>query len=390
MKHLIGGSVSLFLLFLSSLLPAQAQDTGYKKYMDAADQSYQSAKYDLSIRYYKAALQINPKSASAYQGLGNCYYRLSEIPDALKAFDQSLALRPDNPKLVEFTKALRAKDSAEPEMASAEDKQEIDNQIDDIEQVLFKPNWTEQLGLSYSSQPSQTGKGQITSELDFTASDHLTESGHYFSLGGGAGSQKVEGTQTKYGKLTVEGGLGLGSFLPSLNLQLERGQTALNSNALTANLNFQVFEPLTVGMSFGGTLESHDGPESAVGGNSVTIIQIDDIDYSSSAIVAYNPWDILGFTLTAEQEYDDTYAIQGLHSKIKEPINESDQINSISLEADWTFLKNFELQVTGQSGYENLPAGTVYSKVQAETITLTQPTSENFTGYTFDLLYNFD
>jgi hypothetical protein len=46
--------------------------------------------------------------------------------------------------------------------------------------------------------------------------------------------------------------------------------------------------------------------------------------------------------------------------------------------------------VTGQSGYENLPAGTVYSKVQAETITLTQPTSENFTGYTFDLLYNFD
>jgi len=274
--------------------------------------------------------------------------------------------------------------------ATDEQKKQISQEVDEIEDAMFKPKWTAQLGLTSSGQPSQTGQGQITNELDFTDTDHLTEGGHYWAVGAGLGSQKVEGVQTKYGKATVEGGLGLDSFQPSMTLQLERGQTALNSNSLTTALNFQIFDPLTVGASFCGTLESHDGPESIVGGSSGVTVEIDDADWSSSLMANFRAWDFLAFTLTATQEYDDTYQIQGLKHLVSEPINEADQINSLSLMADWTFLKNFELQVTVQAGMENLPAGTVYSKIQAETITLTQPTTENFNGYTFALLYNFD
>ncbi|HXL74109.1 MAG TPA: hypothetical protein VN963_10855 [bacterium] len=274
--------------------------------------------------------------------------------------------------------------------ATDDQKKEINTDIDDIEEAMFKPNWTAQLGLTSSGQPSQTGQGQVTNELDFMGTDHLTEGGNYFSIGGGLGSQKVEGAQTGYLKGTLEGGLGLGFFQPSLEFQLERGRTALNSNELTANLMFQVFDPLTLGMSFSGTLESHNGPESIVGGSSGVTVSIDDADWSSSLMATFQAWDFLGFTLTAEQEYNVTYQIQGLKHLVSEPVNEADQINSLSLMADWTFLKNFELQVTAQAGVENLPAGTVYSAVQAETFTLTQPTTENFKGYTFALLYNFD
>ncbi len=388
-------SLVLGSMFFASFGPAWAQQTeNAQKYLAAAAKAYQAGELETATQYYQDAIKLDPKSAAAYQGLGSCYYRLSRVPQALKAFDQSLALKPNNPKLIDFVRGLRDGAAPSTELASEGEKEEIQKDVNDIETEMFRPNWTGQLELSRSSQPSQTGQGQVQTELDLTGTDHLTESGHYFSVGGGVGRQKQEGASPDYGKATFEGGLGFGIFLPSLNVQMERGQTALNSNTLTANLNFQVLEPLTVGMSFSGTFESHDGPASLVGATAVTLadttVEIDSRDGSGSLMVEYNPWDFLGFTLTGEQEYDDTYQVQGVRHLKTVALNEQDQINSLSFMVDWTFLKDFELQVTGQTGVENLPAGTVYSPIQAETITLTQPTNEPFKGYTFALLYNFD
>lgn len=383
------------LLVFIFFTPAWAQPTGSaQKYLDAGAKAYQAGELETATQYYQAAIKLDPKSAAAYQGLGNCDYRLARVPESLKAYEQSLALDPHNPKLADFVRGLHDEAGPSTELASDAQKDEIEKDVEDIESEMFHPNWTGQLGLTRSSQPSQTGQGQVQTELDLTGTDHLAESGHYFSVGGGAGRQKQEGSSPAYGKATLEGGLGLGIFLPSLNLQMERGQTALNSNTLTANLNFQVLEPLTVGMSFSGTLESHDGPASLVGATAVTLaettVAIDSRDGSGSLVVTYNPWDFLGFTLTGEREYDDTYQVQGVRHLKTVALNEADQINSLSLMADFTFLKDFELQLTGQTGVENLPAGTVYSPIQAETITLTQPATEPFKGYTFALLYNFD
>jgi tetratricopeptide (TPR) repeat protein len=393
-KTISSRSFLLGLVLFACFAPAWAKQTeSLQQYLQAAAKAYQAGELNTATQYYQAAIELDPKSAAAYQGLGNCYYRLANVPEALKAFDRSLALNPNNPKLAAFARGLRADAGPSTEMASDTDKEEIDKDLDDIETEMFRPNWTEQLGLSRSGQPSQTGQGQVQSELDFTGTDHLTEGGDYFSAGGGLGSQKVEKAATGYGKATVEGGLVLGFFQPSLNFQFERGQTALNSNALTANLNFQVLDSLILGMSFSGTLESHDGPASLVGATAVTLaettVEIDDRNGSASVMAEYNPWDFLGFTLTGEQEDDNTYQAQGLRHLKTVSLNESDQINSISLMADLTFLHDFELQLMGQTGVENLPAGTVYSPIQAETITLTQPTTEPFKGYTFALLYNF-
>jgi hypothetical protein len=362
-----------------------------QKYLDAANQNYKSGQYEQSLKYFEAVTQLDPKSAQAFQGLGNCYYKLGNQPEALKAYDQSLALNPNNKSLKDFASSLREKSGTDGEMASDEEKTEIENDAEEVEEAMFKPSWTEQLGLNISGQPSQTGAGQVTDELDFTGTDHLTEGGHYFSIGGGAGVQKVEGASTKYGKLTLEGGLGLGFFLPSLEAQFERGQTALSSNGLTGNLNFQLSDLLTLGISVNGDLESHNGPASTIGVNSSTNVQIDDEGYSGSALVTLNPCDFLGFTLTGEEAYNDTYQIEGLGPRhLVRPIHEADRTDSISLMADINFSKNFELQITGQAGVENLPAGTVYSVVQAQTVTLTQAATQPFKGYSLGLLYNFE
>jgi Tetratricopeptide repeat len=380
------------LVLLICVLPGRALAQaagGLPQDLAAAAQAYQTGRYGQSIRYDQAALKIDPKSAAAYQGWGDCDYRLGRTADALKEFDRALALDPSNADLARFIQGLRARAAGGDDAAGQGDERAIEDQIDDIESEMFQPHWTASLGMVYSGQPSQTGGGQSQGELDFTGTDNLAESGSYFSAGAGAGRQKLEGGTTNFGKAVLGGGVGWGIFLPTLSLQLERGESALNSNSLTAGFNFQVLDSLSLGLSLGGTLESHDGPASLVAGNSGTTVEVDDRDGSVGASATYAPWDFLGLTLAGSVETDDTYQIQGLKHQVKISLNQSVQTDSISLMADLTLLGDWDLQLTGQAGVEDYPAGTVYSPVQGKTITFSQPTSEAFKGYSFALLYDF-
>ncbi len=56
-----------------------------------------------------AAVQADPQNWRAYQVLGNCLYHQDKLQAALTAFDQSLAIHPDNPKLKSFAESLRSK-----------------------------------------------------------------------------------------------------------------------------------------------------------------------------------------------------------------------------------------------------------------------------------------
>jgi hypothetical protein len=47
------------------------------------------------------------------------------------------------------------------------------------------------------------------------------------------------------------------------------------------------------------------------------------------------------------------------------------------------------LELSGQVGQEFYPAGTVYSTVLKKTVTFATPTTENFSGFTMGLTYNF-
>jgi hypothetical protein len=253
----------------------------------------------------------------------------------------------------------------------------------------FAPHWSGEAGLSYSNQPSQLGQGQIQRQLSLTGIYNITESGTYASVGAVAGRQIVEGTDSNYGQLNLEGGLGLSFFQPSLGVQFQRGESALNSFVSTLTLDFQLWDPFTLGMIFTGGLQSQNGPLSQVLGTADTTVEIDSRSWSSGLEAEWAPWNFLTLSLTASDAFDNTYQVQDVKHTVSKSLNDTDQIPSLTLGADITFLTDFVLALGLQAGYENFPAGTVYSPVLGKTVTFSTPTSENFTGLSTGLTYNF-
>jgi hypothetical protein len=85
---------------------ACAQDINQS--LTVANQLYSAKEYAKAIPYYENAKQIDPNSAAAYQGLGNCYYTLGRNAEALTAFETALSLNPGNSQLASLVKSLKA------------------------------------------------------------------------------------------------------------------------------------------------------------------------------------------------------------------------------------------------------------------------------------------
>jgi hypothetical protein len=107
MKKIIWLGCILFMAMTASLFGAQDA----AQYMTAANQLYGSKDYSKAIQYYEAAVKIDPNSAAAYQGMGNCYYALGLKPDALKAYKKALKLEPSNAQLANFVQAFKDQSS---------------------------------------------------------------------------------------------------------------------------------------------------------------------------------------------------------------------------------------------------------------------------------------
>jgi len=63
--------------------------------------------YNAALVNYQAAITLDPQSAAAYQGVGNCYYYLGNKPAAVGAYEKALALDPANTQLAAFLEALK-------------------------------------------------------------------------------------------------------------------------------------------------------------------------------------------------------------------------------------------------------------------------------------------
>jgi hypothetical protein len=115
MKRAGTSSVALFLLFgLWGLSGAQERSM---QYCQAGHTYYSQKNYDQAIRYYDAALNVDPNLWQAYQGLGNCHYAKGDKPKALSNYLKCLSLHRENPSLSSFVESLRA------EMKEAESAQ---------------------------------------------------------------------------------------------------------------------------------------------------------------------------------------------------------------------------------------------------------------------------
>jgi hypothetical protein len=97
------------LLFLSAFLSASFLSAFTSNdYTNAGLQVYAKKDYALAIRYFSAALGMNPSDARALQSRANCYYFLGKYEEALGDYEKVLAANPSGP-VSQFVQALRAK-----------------------------------------------------------------------------------------------------------------------------------------------------------------------------------------------------------------------------------------------------------------------------------------
>lgn len=87
------------------------------EYYKAGLRFYGQGQYEKALEYFKASIQLDGESWSAYQGLGLSYYRMGKMDEALDALGKSLSLHPDNDPLRKFVQSLRDKSPGlEPEI----------------------------------------------------------------------------------------------------------------------------------------------------------------------------------------------------------------------------------------------------------------------------------
>ncbi len=259
----------------------------------------------------------------------------------------------------------------------------------DDEDNPFVPHWTGQLGFTYSNQPNSSGQGQVEKQFSLTGTYNFTESGHYMSLGLTGGQQLVEGANTNFGEVSLEGGLGWGFFNPALELSTQQGAAALNEYGSTLTLNFKPIDILTLGLIGGGGLQSHQGPPPTISTDKID--EIDEYSYTGEFQVSVETADFLTLSLTAQDEWDTTYQWQNVtHDSVHPLKNEIDQMPSLTLGIDTAFLKSYEVELDLQYGKEYEPAGLFYSPKKAKFIYNPAPVEQDFQGISLALNYNFE
>src|SRR5258708_36316001 len=88
-------------LSLIFVLSGKAYEATSTEYANAGLQLYKAKNYSQAIRYYSAAISLDPNNAAAFQGRANCYYLLGQTQQALNDYEKVQAIAP-SPQLAQF------------------------------------------------------------------------------------------------------------------------------------------------------------------------------------------------------------------------------------------------------------------------------------------------
>src|SRR3970040_339998 len=111
----------------------------------------------------------------------------------------------------------------------------------------FKPYW----GWTAQFSATRQQAGQNIFGLSFGGPCHLDEAGDYLGFSVQPSRMKVEGVNSTTGSGSLNGGLGLGFFSPSVSLSFQGGESALRVASGNLSLGFQVADPFSVNLSAG-------------------------------------------------------------------------------------------------------------------------------------------
>lgn len=105
---------SLFItfVFLCLCMFSQTVGTGTKiegATKEAADKLYGSEKYEEAAKYYESLITNCGVASELYYNLGNCYYKLDDIPHAILNYERALLLNPGDTDIRENLAIARGK-----------------------------------------------------------------------------------------------------------------------------------------------------------------------------------------------------------------------------------------------------------------------------------------
>jgi len=87
--------------------PAGDDTAKHDRLFREAMESYNTAKYDAALAKARDIVKANPDHWLAWQLVGNCLYAKGDRTGAMDAYDRSLKIHPDNPKLREWSAQVR-------------------------------------------------------------------------------------------------------------------------------------------------------------------------------------------------------------------------------------------------------------------------------------------
>ncbi len=247
----------------------------------------------------------------------------------------------------------------------------------------FKPYYENELQAGSTNQQG----GQSSGFLTYTGTFHLDEGGDSLGFGAEETHQKVEGVGSNVGSLLLNGGLGMGFFSPSLAVNLGGGEKGWHQATGELTLDFQLWDPFSVNLVFGGSAEYHQGDASEVVKSLPGIILIDVAGANSSLGFTFTPWDWWSISTTLEYQNDSTNIT---YRGVKYDLNKSDQVATLSLGLDFTLAKDFTLDLSPQVGKIYYPVGLSYSIESGGLVFNSVANSQNFTGGTVSLSLSFE
>jgi hypothetical protein len=253
----------------------------------------------------------------------------------------------------------------------------------------FKPYWRWQILYSNTRQQA----GQNINALSFSGSFYLSQAGDYLSASLDTSNLKIEGANSFTGGLGLSGGLGLGSFTPSLSLSFSAGSSAYRSVSGSLSLGIQLWDPFSISFFGGASTGSHQGDAAqffALPANVNPSVIIDTKGWNAGLGLNFLPWDWLSLSWSVQNSYDVTYRIENLARTASIAIDQSDRILSFNLGADFILDRTWALGLFSQAGQEYYPAGSVYSPLAGGVVEFSAPYTQNFLSGGFSVSFSFE
>jgi hypothetical protein len=249
----------------------------------------------------------------------------------------------------------------------------------------FVPYWSGQLEAGYFSE----GGGQQGSGFFLDGTKHLTKEGSFFIFGAQGGTQQIENSLCAWGGLVFGAGVGLGGWTPFFVFSAQKGDMTFNAMTVNVGGNIPLASGFTSQLFVTGITTSHTGAFASLLGLSDASAEVDELNANIGFNLKFKIDSMLDLIGGFQEDLNQTVKFQNLSHTVTQTPNLSDSLDIFKLGFDLNFSSRWTVEITGQGGWDMMPAGSFYSDRLAQTITLPNASTVFFTGGSAALQYQF-